>query len=282
VASQAVNSVGGNAHGGDKAMKNGTMGLLAGVIGCALVAAAPASADVWYFETPLNEGQHNPPTGSQATGWATLKYDDVTHKLDADVYFEGIAQNDLLYAHLHLGQWGHYGDMVVHLGMGMDFMPEGNGLHRTATGLDVDPMFDEAITTEGTYVNIHTVQFPAGEIRGQAIVVPRLSTTDLARGRQATISVMRAQPGDRAYFLYSRAGLGDGPVIGALGGLKLDLLAPVILGSANVNQSGQASLTFEIPANAPPLDVALQAALRRGTNGADSVKSNTISTAILP
>jgi len=263
-------------------MKTGTIGLLAGVIGCALIAVAPASADVWYFSTPLNQAQHNPPTGSQATGWATLKYDDVMHKIDADVYFEGIAQQDLLYVHLHLGRWGHYGDMVVHLGMGMDFMPEGNGLRRTMMGMDVDPMFDGVITTEGTYVNVHTNAFPAGEIRGQAIVVPRLSTTDLARGRQATMSVMRAQPGDRVYFLYSMSGVGDGPVIGALGGLKLDLVAPVILGSANVDQSGQASLTFGIPANAPPLEVALQAALRRGANGVDSVKSNTVSTAILP
>ncbi len=263
-------------------MKTGTIALLAGAIGWALVAAAPARADVWYFSTPLTEAQHNPPTGSEATGWATLKYDDVTHRLDADVYFEGIAQEDVLYVHLHLGRWGHYGDMVAHLGMGMDFMPEGNGLRRTITGIDVDPMFDEAITTEGTYVNVHTAAFPAGEIRGQAIVVPRLSTTDLARGRQATMNVMRAQPGDRAYFLYSMAGMGEGPVIGALGGLKLDLVAPVVLGSANVNQAGQVSLTFGIPANAPPLEVALQVALRRGANGADSVKSNTISTAILP
>lgn len=263
-------------------MKTGTKAVLTALIGYVLCAAAPASADVWYFQTPLNEAQHNPPTGSQATGWATLKYDDVTHKIDADVYFEGIAPEDLLYVHLHLGRWGHYGDMVVHLGMGVDFIPEGNGLRRTMMGMDVDPMFDDAITTEGTYVNVHTKQFPAGEIRGQAIVVPRLSTTDLARGRQATMSVMRAQPGDRAYFLYSMAGLGDGPVIGALGGLKLDILAPVVIGSANINQSGQASITFSVPANAPPLEVTLQVALRRGVNGADSVKSNTISTAILP
>lgn len=263
-------------------MKAITRALLTTTVGICMLAATTAQADVWYFDYPINDAQNNPHTGSQAAGWAHLAYDDVTNKLDCDMYFEGILKADLIASHVHQGRWGYYGGVVVLLGMGAEFQEEGNGLRLTVTGLDVPPEFNADMVTDGTYIAVHTQQFPAGEIRGQIIASPRLSTTALSRGQQATFSVTRAQAGDRAYFLYSMAGLGDGPVIGALGGLKLDILAPVMLGTANVNQSGQASLTVGIPANAPPFPVFLQVAVRRGVNGADSVKSNTVSTAILP
>lgn len=252
-------------------------------VGVAFMAASAASADVWYFETHLSGDQHNPPTGSQGTGTCKMVYDDVTNLLDIDLYIEGFLPENLLYAHIHKGRAGFYGDMIAHLGMGAMFMPDGNGLRRIATGIPIDEMYEQDILTEGAYVNVHTVQFEAGEIRSQTTVVPRLSHTALARGQRATFDILHAGRGERVYFLYSPTGLGDGPSIGGLGGLALDILNPVnVIGTATANAQGHASLAITIPPNAPPIAVTLQAVIRRGPGGADSVKSNTVSTAILP
>ncbi|MCC6910125.1 MAG: CHRD domain-containing protein [Phycisphaerales bacterium] len=263
-------------------MKSVMKMMVAAALGAAMCTAA-ASADVWYFDTYLTGDQHNPPTGSQGTGHCIMKYDDVTNLLDIDLYIEGFLPENLLYAHLHQGRAGFYGDMIAHLGHGHMFMPDGNGLRRIATGIPIDEMYEDDIISEGAYVNVHTVQFEAGEIRSQTTVVPRLSTTALARGQRATFDVLHAQANERIYFLYSMTGLGAGPSIPALGGMTLDILTPVnVIGSAVSNQQGHAAMTVLIPANAPSRELVLQAVIRRGVDGADSVKSNTISTAILP
>jgi len=252
-------------------------------IGAGMFMTGAASADVWYIETDLAHDQHIPPTGSPATGHASLVYDDVTNLLSCDLYIEGIMHEDLLYGHIHEGRVGFYGEMIAMLGHGHMWEHQGDGLHYAESGIFVEEMWEEFILTEGSYVNIHTVQWPAGEIRGQATAVPRLSHTDLQRGMQATLSVSRVAPGERVYFLYSMSGVGAGPSIPALGGLQLDLLDRVaLIGSATASARGLASLTVSIPGNAPPLPIALQAVIKRGPDGEDSVKSNTRTTAILP
>ncbi|GEM_PF-5205666 len=264
-------------------MKSMIRALALAAVGVAVVTTSTVNADVWYFESHLSGDQHNPPTGSEATGVCIMKYDDVTNLLDVDLYEEGITAENLLYAHIHVGRAGFYGEMIAHLGLGELFIPDGNGLRRIITGIPIEERFEQDILTEGAYVNVHSIQFEAGEIRGQTTVVPRLSATALARGQRATFDLLHAQRGERVYFLYSPTGLGDGPSIGALGGLRLDILNPVnVIGTANANAQGHASLAVTIPPGAPPIAITLQAVIRRGPDGAESVKSNTLSTAILP
>ncbi len=258
------------------------------IIACAVmagvfVAAGPAAADVWYIETDLRHDQHIPPTGSPATGHASLVYNDETNLLACDIYIEGIMHENLLYGHLHQGRWGFYGEMITMLGHGHMWEHQGDGLHYAESDIFIDPMWKQDIITEGAYVNIHTVQWPAGEIRGQAWAVPRLSHTDLQRGQVVTFSVSRVQSGETVYFLYSMNGVGNGPSIPGLGGMRLDLLDRVaLIGSAQADANGAARLSLMIPRQAPPLPIALQAVIRRGPGGRDSVKSNTRSTFILP
>ncbi len=264
-------------------MKSGKGKLSGLVIGLGLVAGGVAHADVWYIETDLSHDQHVPPTGSPATGHASLVYDDETNLLSCDIYIEGIMHEDLLYGHLHEGRVGFYGEMITMLGHGHMWERQGDGLHYAESGIFIDEIWEPFILTEGSYVNIHTVQWPAGEIRGQATMVPRLSHTDLQRGNPAVLSVSRARAGERVYFLYSMEGVGAGRSIPGLGGLTLDLVDPVgLIGSATADARGLARLNVTIPRNAPPFPIALQAVIRRGANGEDSVKSNTRTTAILP
>ncbi|KAA3605099.1 MAG: hypothetical protein DWQ01_21130 [Planctomycetota bacterium] len=110
-----------------------------------------------------------------------------------------------------------------------------------------------------------------------------LSQRPLRRGRQTEMRVRMAQPGETIYFLYSLTGTGQGPCPATLGGLCLDLLAPIeIVGNAAADQNGEATLSFDIPADAPLIDVHTQAVAQRGPGGDDSVKSNALTAPILP
>ncbi|TAH39643.1 MAG: hypothetical protein EYC70_02315 [Planctomycetota bacterium] len=86
--------------------------------------------------------------------------------------------------------------------------------------------------------------------------------------------------GEAVYFLYSLAGIGAGPCPAQLGGLCLDLLAPLqVLGNRNADGAGRAVLPVNVPARAPLLEVHLQAVAARGTQ---SVKTNSTSALIEP
>ncbi len=112
---------------------------------------------------------------------------------------------------------------------------------------------------------------------------PELTVEPLHRGQPADLTVTGANPAERVYFIYSTAGTGSGPCPPALGGLCLDLRLPVMqLGSAVADGGGTAIMTIEIPAQAPLITVHTQAAIRRGAGGADSVKTDAVSTPIQP
>ncbi len=106
---------------------------------------------------------------------------------------------------------------------------------------------------------------------------------DLVRGTSADLQVDGAIQGETVWFLYSFAGIGAGPCPPPLGGLCLDLLAPVqTLGSAAANASGTATFTGTVPAGAPLIGIHFQAVARRGAGGVDSAKTGTLSTTIQP
>lgn len=112
---------------------------------------------------------------------------------------------------------------------------------------------------------------------------PLLELPPLKRGRPATMTVTDAQPGERVHFLYSREGAGNSVGIQQLGGITLDLLDPIqLIGSAVANSNGVAELTVNIPPNAPLTTVVMQAVIRRGPGGVDSVKTPFRTARILP
>lgn len=102
---------------------------------------------------------------------------------------------------------------------------------------------------------------------------PVLSVGPLVRGQPARFVVQRARPGESVHFLYSMDGIDTSVGLPLLGGLTLDLRHAVVLGSARADLSGRAVLQRTIPPNAPLAPLALQAVVRRGPNGAASVKT---------
>jgi cysteine-rich repeat protein len=114
-----------------------------------------------------------------------------------------------------------------------------------------------------------------------------LDATAVLPGQPLSFAVYGLGPGERAYVLRSSSISATGPCPGIIGGLCLDLRAPVaVLGSSLAGPSGVATLTLTVPAPVPVgLSVAFQAVAIRGLGGSASVKSQAVERetgAILP
>jgi hypothetical protein len=107
--------------------------------------------------------------------------------------------------------------------------------------------------------------------------IPMLTLDPLTRGRESRFRVTGANSSEVVSFLFSIAGEGDGPCSPQLGGLCVDLVTPWVFGEAEADAAGMATLTRTIPADTPVgHEIAVQAVIRRGPGGANSVKTNAI------
>jgi hypothetical protein len=162
------------------------------------LAAAPAHTQVTVFTAALNGASEVPPTGSPATGSATVTLDEALNTLLVNESFSGLVGGGATGAHIHCCALpGVNGPVAV------DFVP--NGFPLGATSGFYTHLFDLMnaatygggfLTTQGsvlnarntvvagllsgrTYANIHNGQFPGGEIRGQLIATPEPATLGL-------------------------------------------------------------------------------------------------------
>lgn len=144
------------------------------------VSAAAAQTEQKNFRASLKGRNEVPAVDTNAQGEAIFKLneagDEISYKL--------IAANieNVLQAHIHLAPAGVNGGVVVWLypesGPPAELIPgrfdgvlaEGTiteaDLVGDLTGMTLDDLL-AAMRSGGTYVNIHTLQFPPGEIRGQ-------------------------------------------------------------------------------------------------------------------
>ena len=156
----------------------------------ALLVSANAHA-AFIFTSTLSGDQEVDPTGSTATGFASLSLNDEQTRLEIMITIEGLdldglqteAENDNVSGlHIHRGPAGVNGpvifgfigpnsdlngDLMIDPAAGTIFSAwdaeEGNG----TTLLDEL----ENLFADGLYLNVHTPDFPGGEIRGQILAV---------------------------------------------------------------------------------------------------------------
>ena len=161
-----------------------TLGLciLSVVIFCISVSptvSSSAYAQMRTFTAQLGGNQEIPPNNSVAKGWAWIiqKGNTIWYKLNVT------GLDMVVGAHIHNGKADDNGDPIVTLfhvtsptGPVNGTLVEGN-----LTSTDLPPVegFVNKMELGETYVNIHTVPFPNGEIRGQ-ISITNASATMLS------------------------------------------------------------------------------------------------------
>lgn len=150
--------------------------LLILVFSFATVAAQPANRN---FIAPLSGAEEVPPADTKARGLAQFQLS----KDGSEISYKVIVANieNVTMAHIHLAPAGANGPVVAWLypdGPPPQLIPgRTNGILATGVITDADlvgPLDGatlEDLITEmragNTYVNVHTSQFPPGEVRGQ-------------------------------------------------------------------------------------------------------------------
>lgn len=147
-----------------------------------LLLSAPATLGAGpghNFRAHLSGGEEVPANDSAATGQAIFKLDRTSEVINYRIIVANI--ENVTQAHIHLAPAGSNGGVVVWLypdGPPAQLIPgRSDGVLATGTitaadlvgglaGLDLSDLV-EAMRTGNAYVNVHTSQFPGGEIRDQ-------------------------------------------------------------------------------------------------------------------
>jgi hypothetical protein len=154
--------------------------ILAGV--ALLVTVAPVKAD--FISTATLTPGADGATNSNGSGSITLDYNST-----ADLFTYTLSWTDLtgdaIMAHIHLGAPGVSGPIIVPFFMMT--LPATDTISGTLTEADVPG--NAGITTIGqvataiedgnAYVNVHTMEYPGGEIRGQLAISPEPGSAGL-------------------------------------------------------------------------------------------------------
>ena len=148
------------------------------LFGC-FVMMSVLRAETTRFGVTLTGDQEVPPVETNAIGLATVEYDDVTKTLDVNITVKGFTVGEIQGFHLHApAAPGVIAPVIVNFGT--DFEQFGNLASLIVTDVPLaDPGVNEANLLGGlTYLNVHSADFPSGEIRGQ--LVPEPTTCALA------------------------------------------------------------------------------------------------------
>jgi hypothetical protein len=122
-----------------------------------LLAGREASATTVTWEILLEGSQETPPNATTAWGSAVLSYDTDTNQLSYDISFFGLSSAEL-FSHIHGPAARGVPAGILHN------LPNGSSKIGSVSVSEGD----EASLLAGLwYVNVHSANFPGGEIRGQ-------------------------------------------------------------------------------------------------------------------
>ncbi|MFC6999136.1 CHRD domain-containing protein [Rufibacter roseus] len=113
---------------------------------------------VKFKNSTLSGANEVPANNSQATGTFSGTYDKNTKVLSYNITFTGITPTNM---HFHKGAAGASGPVAVGIGASPYTSPINSQTAPLTTEQEAD------LLAGNWYVNIHSSQFPAGELRGQ-------------------------------------------------------------------------------------------------------------------
>lgn len=178
------------------------MKITTGVIMAALLAGCSAVASPLAYFAILNGPSEAPPNSSPGTGTAEVTIDTVAHLLVVDVVFSGLVAPDTA-SHIHCctatpftgtagvattvptftgfplgvtsGTYTHTFDLTLAASFNPAFVTAHGGTPATA-----EAALAAGVNSGNAYLNIHSQEFPGGEIRGFLEPVPEPGTWLLA------------------------------------------------------------------------------------------------------
>jgi CHRD domain len=133
--------------------------LLGWIASVTLVHAAPVS-----FSVPLSGAAQVPPVSTSGTGTADLTYDPTTRALTWSVTFSGLS-SPVTMAHFH-GPAAAGKNSGVQIWISKKGTPPTSPITGSAT---LTPAQATMLMDDEMYINVHSKDHPAGEIRGQVI-----------------------------------------------------------------------------------------------------------------
>ncbi len=141
------------------------------VSGAICVMAPLLNSQVLELRATISAAQEVPANASPATGSAIMLYDVAANTFDLIVSLNGLA-NSATASHVHEAAAGVNGPVVTNLGPDAAYVRSGNALRATFRGLTYGGDRRRLIRGEA-YYNIHSAQFPGGEVRGQLVPRPK-------------------------------------------------------------------------------------------------------------
>jgi hypothetical protein len=181
----------------EESMSRASRVALALLLTCASV--SPASAEVFTFSGVPSGSQESPPTSSPGTGLVTVTFDDVSHLMSYNVVFSDLVAGTTA-AHIHVrpdlmmpnggvatevpfftgfpigvteGVFINAFDMTLASSYNPAFLNNAVNMGSTATA---EASLLSALFEGRAYFNIHTTEFPSGEIRADLNEVPEPAT----------------------------------------------------------------------------------------------------------
>jgi hypothetical protein len=152
----------------------------AAIAAAMLISVIPASAQVVTMTATLSGGEETPaPLLTGAVGTATIWVDATAEELNVQLALFNFSTGTSA-GHIHVGPRGVSGPVVITFPIPIGRTGDLPLTFRVGTAafsprpeIGIATMADaiQAIVGGGAYVNIHTSQFGAGEIRGQLTVV---------------------------------------------------------------------------------------------------------------
>jgi hypothetical protein len=186
---------------------------VAAILTVSLAVPGASRAAVITWQATLSGSQEIPPVETTATGFGTVQYDDVANTLSLYVEWEGLTGPGVQ-AHIHCCVATPPGNVgiAIDLWLPSDEPRPATGTYSASYDLDLVNPFRAAFTTanggttagalqalitamnagDRAYYNIHTAQFPGGEIRGN-LAVPEPSSMLLLFGGLGALLVRRGR-----------------------------------------------------------------------------------------
>lgn len=157
------------------------------IAGFAAVSLASQAVRADFIMTATLTGAAEvPPTPSLAGGFATFDFLTTSQTIAYDVQYSGLSAPATA-AHIHLGSIGVSGPVILPFSPGptgtsgeiMGVLTAASLINQAISGISTFSDIVAAAQSGLLYVNIHDGMFPAGEIRGQLLAVPELSSVAL-------------------------------------------------------------------------------------------------------